>query len=359
MPNGNIDNKALDSLIDPKGNVVLEQFEDSAYGTTAVLLRPESKRYQQETGLGDPYVVAYGYDMQTGEWSHGFYTADLSYAVERANPEVLDELTVKWQREDFEATLEKDGYDPDKDNVDALILSCSESMEAWKGSAIADGNETIENAVRDGNFERDPELALDAMLRRTEGMRATKAWPDDIKEELDQLEHAFFSPKDGLYFTAVHDADTDRFEGIDAFCITAPELLDEVDKDVFPGMTAGEIDAQLIMQPKRLLVGTEEFDRIVESLAKADGETIELDPHDDAYETLTAALGKMACWEDFKGSDDERIQEAADKYAKGDSKEKPALDSIKEPKEYGIDQMMADLSDDIPGIGEDGPGGRD
>lgn len=37
MPNGNINSDALDSLFDPKGNVVLEQFEDSAYGTTAVI----------------------------------------------------------------------------------------------------------------------------------------------------------------------------------------------------------------------------------------------------------------------------------------------------------------------------------
>lgn len=40
-------------------------------------------------------------------------------------------------------------------------------------------------------------------------------------------------------------------------------------------------------------------------------------------------------------------------------KEKPDLDSSKEPKEYGIDQLMADLSDETPETGEDGPGGRD
>lgn len=35
------------------------------------------------------------------------------------------------------------------------------------------------------------------------------------------------------------------------------------------------------------------------------------------------------------------------------------MDSSKEPKEYGIDQLMADLSDETPETGEDGPGGRD
>lgn len=114
MPNGNINSDALDSLFDPKGNVVLEQFEDSAYGTTAVLLRPESAAYRAQTGLGDPYVVAYGYDKETGEWSHGYYTSNLSYAVDRANPEILEEATIKWQREDFEAALEEKGLEPSK-----------------------------------------------------------------------------------------------------------------------------------------------------------------------------------------------------------------------------------------------------
>ena len=117
MPNGNINSDALDSLFDPKGNVVLEQFEDSAYGTTAVLLRPESAAYRAQTGLGDPYVVAYGYDKETGEWSHGYYTSNLSYAVDRANPEILEEATIKWQREDFEAALEEKGLEPSKRNT--------------------------------------------------------------------------------------------------------------------------------------------------------------------------------------------------------------------------------------------------
>ena len=74
MPNGNINSDALDSLFDPKGNVVLEQFEDSAYGTTAVLLRPESAAYRAQTGLGDPYVVAYGYDKNSSSDTSTTYT---------------------------------------------------------------------------------------------------------------------------------------------------------------------------------------------------------------------------------------------------------------------------------------------
>lgn len=74
---------------------MLEEFNDSAYGTVAVLLRPKSAAYRAQTGLGDPYVVAYGYDKETGEWSHGYYTSNLSYALDRANPEILEEATIK------------------------------------------------------------------------------------------------------------------------------------------------------------------------------------------------------------------------------------------------------------------------
>ena len=74
MTGNTANDDALGSLVDPKGNIVLEKFSDSTYETVAVLLRPESAAYRAQTGLGDPYVVAYGYDKETGEWSHGYYT---------------------------------------------------------------------------------------------------------------------------------------------------------------------------------------------------------------------------------------------------------------------------------------------
>lgn len=188
MPNGNINSDALDSLFDPKGNVVLEQFEDSAYGTTAVLLRPESAAYRAQTGLGDPYVVAYGYDKETGEWSHGYYTSNLSYAVDRANPEILEEATIKWQREDFEAALEEKGLEPSKRNTEALIQACGK-MQGWKDWATVGGNETIEDAVRDGNFERDPELAIDGIKEKPD-LDSSMTMSYGFKEIIRQIDDA-------------------------------------------------------------------------------------------------------------------------------------------------------------------------
>lgn len=102
---------------------------------------------------------------KTGEWSHGYYTSNLSYAVNRANPEILEEATIKWQREDFEAALEEKGLEPSKRNTEALIQACGK-MQGWKDWATVGGNETIEDAVRDGNFERDPELAIDGIKEK-------------------------------------------------------------------------------------------------------------------------------------------------------------------------------------------------
>lgn len=155
MPNGNINSDALDSLFDPKGNVVLEQFEDSAYGTTAVLLRPESAAYRAQTGLGDPYVVAYGYDKETGEWSHGYYTSNLSYAVDRANPEILEEATIKWQREDFEAALEEKGLEPSKLKEKPDLDSSKEPKEYGIDQLMADLSDETPETGEDGPGGRD------------------------------------------------------------------------------------------------------------------------------------------------------------------------------------------------------------
>ena len=161
---------------------ICQQFEDSAYGTTAVLLRPESAAYRAQTGLGDPYVVAYGYDKETGEWSHGYYTSNLSYAVDRANPEILEEATIKWQREDFEAALEEKGLEPSKRNTEALIQACGK-MQGWKDWATVGGNETIEDAVRDGNFEKPVKTVLEAGIKTSkEGLTMSYGFKEIMRQ---------------------------------------------------------------------------------------------------------------------------------------------------------------------------------
>ena len=49
--------------------------------------------------------------------------------------------------------------------MEALIQACGK-MQGWKDWATVGGNETIEDAVRDGNFERDPELAIDGIKEK-------------------------------------------------------------------------------------------------------------------------------------------------------------------------------------------------
>lgn len=59
--------KKQNSILDPKGRVVLAEFENDAL----VLTHPNSP---------EPYVIAHGYDSETGEWSYGSYFRDLGRA---------------------------------------------------------------------------------------------------------------------------------------------------------------------------------------------------------------------------------------------------------------------------------------
>lgn len=340
MPNGNISNDALDSLIDPKGNVVLQQF-----GNTALLLRPESTRNQQENGFGDPYVVAYGYDKSNGEWSRGSYHSDPAKAYFEANPEILEDACITWKRSDVSRALEYEGFEANDWNINHIANSAI--LSGFYDSLSETGNELFESTVmlEANHLDRsDPEKAVAAMAQRTMDMKATKAWDGDILQGFEKLEEDFYSPKDGLYFSPVCDVETGSFEAIAAYCISAPRLLDEVD---FPNMLVGEVDALLSMQPVVFPIGSEGFDQIVDSLAKDDEGTIELSPYDEAYKTLTAALGKLACWDDFPGCDDERIKKAASEYARNGEGKDSALSNKDLPVKDAVPKSLAETTREL------------
>ena len=117
--------------LDPKGNVVLARF-----GNDALIFRG---------GPYEPYVVASGYDEQTGTWSHGTYYSDLSRAWDYIHPDILEEVTVKWMRDDFAESLEEHGIEATDDNICDLMDRCD--MSWWKDNAISHGNEYITDEV--------------------------------------------------------------------------------------------------------------------------------------------------------------------------------------------------------------------
>lgn len=129
----NVNQAALDA-IDPKGNIVLKEF-----GDTAVLFRPQNNY--------EPYVVASGYDKSSGEWSHGSYFSDLGHAWEKANPDIIEDACIRWQKDDIEVALSNEGYPASEVNVS--WMSNSRVMRAFYEVLTEEGNERLGYLVQD------------------------------------------------------------------------------------------------------------------------------------------------------------------------------------------------------------------
>lgn len=85
--------------IDTKGNIVLEQFQDG----TALLFQP---------GNAQPFCVATDYDRATASWSYGKYFSDLGCAYEAADPEIIEDASVRWVKEDIREKLKAQDIAP-------------------------------------------------------------------------------------------------------------------------------------------------------------------------------------------------------------------------------------------------------
>lgn len=95
-----------------------------------------------------PFVIACGYDETTGERSHESRYADVSRAWDAFDPAILEDATVKWRREDFEAAFEAHDAEPSAEAVDEAIEAAL-LHRGWMDVAISHGNECIDEAVRD------------------------------------------------------------------------------------------------------------------------------------------------------------------------------------------------------------------
>lgn len=123
--------------LDPKGNVVLMSW-DVKGRIDAFLFRG---------GGFQPFVYAYGYDPQSGEWSQGRYFSDPTAAYFAANPRIIENTATWWEREDFERALADQGVEPSPANVADLIDEVR-GMKGWRDRAIEAGNDEIAEAVQ-------------------------------------------------------------------------------------------------------------------------------------------------------------------------------------------------------------------
>lgn len=150
---------------DPKGNVELVRF-----GSTAILF----------CGGDEPFMVAKGYDGRTGEWSgDAVRVNDLSVAWDIADPEIIEDATVKWKRSDIADILEGRGVDANDWNIDAVIKTPDlENSPFWLGEFSKDGG-------RDYLDLTVTQLCSIGALDVPEGFRLEEGL-DDIAERMDE-----------------------------------------------------------------------------------------------------------------------------------------------------------------------------
>lgn len=122
--------------IDTKGNIVLEQFQDG----TALLFQP---------GNAQPFCVATDYDRATASWSYGKYFSDLGCAYEAADPEIIEDASVRWVKEDIREKLKAQDIAPTEFNVQSVIMGDSRLWERpldreFRDNMIASGNDDLD-----------------------------------------------------------------------------------------------------------------------------------------------------------------------------------------------------------------------
>ena len=147
-------NEEIAGRVDPKGNIVLEQFDN---GDAVVF-----------TGGGEPFTHARGYDRRSGTWESAETYADMAECHEAADPEIIDQWSVRWRREDVAESLREWGgpwrLAGNDENIDTVI-SWNRPFAATPGdaatSAAWDAINTRVDELSDGDLTPagpDPDL---------------------------------------------------------------------------------------------------------------------------------------------------------------------------------------------------------
>ena len=88
------------------------------------------------------FFIAYDYDESTGDFSTLYQTSNLSYALDKADPDILEDSVVRWNREDLAHALEEQGITPSEENIDELAR-CALNMKGWRDVVTSEGNEYL------------------------------------------------------------------------------------------------------------------------------------------------------------------------------------------------------------------------
>ncbi len=114
----------------------------------------------------DPEALALGYTAQVlvstfdskGEPSSPAirFGSNFDEAYQYANPEIVEEASVSWTRDDCAWALQRQGVEPDEKTIDEMIDRVH-SMDGWKDVAISHGNELLSDVAGEIAKERTAE----------------------------------------------------------------------------------------------------------------------------------------------------------------------------------------------------------
>lgn len=102
------------------------------------------------------------YDRATASWSYGKYFSDLGCAHEAADPEIIEDASVRWVKEDIREKLKAQDIAPTEFNVQSVIMGDSRLWERpldrdFRDNMIASGNDDLDARVtilkENGNFK--------------------------------------------------------------------------------------------------------------------------------------------------------------------------------------------------------------
>lgn len=181
--------------IDTKGNIILEQFQDG----TALLFQP---------GNAQPFCVATDYDRATASWSYGKYFSDLGCAHEAADPEIIEDASVRWVKEDIREKLKAQDIAPTEFNVQSVIMGDSRLWERpldreFRDNMIASGNDDLDARVtilkENGNFKNVDTAMPVASLEELEQYRSERL-TDKVTSLKDSLDAQYKADERGRVF---------------------------------------------------------------------------------------------------------------------------------------------------------------
>ena len=96
--------------------------------------------------------MATDYDRATASWSYGKYFSDLGCAYEAADPEIIEDASVRWVKEDIREKLKAQDIAPTEFNVQSVIMGDSRLWERpldrdFRDNMIASGNDDLDARV--------------------------------------------------------------------------------------------------------------------------------------------------------------------------------------------------------------------